>query len=468
MNAAVATAWDPEAEPELQRADAPREPDRKHGWFRYARVRLKGATPQFWILQVYLVLFQSRVDEHWESIAAFRPRLLLGALLVAMTFGRRLAGIDRAGPAEALGRTPTRWLSVYLVALLASTLLAFDTSLAKKEMYELFVSILTFYLLLFNVRTRGQLLLTIMTLCLGIGLFLAVSYWEFVGGRYDYAQGVVRMLGAGGTFSDPNSFGATIVFMVPLMVWVAIHSRAFLLKAAALAYGGLTCVAVFYTSSRSALVLLGLSGLWALWMLPRGWPRRVAGFMLVALAVGMLAQLSDSQRKRIESLVSSDTYKNEESTVGRIRGYEVALEILEKEPIVGVGPGNWSAYRVARIDGDKLQPHNLLGQALATRGIVGTLAFFGFLIAWWRLSRQRRRILANRTPAVAWDCASRDLARAMVCGAFLLLVSGLGAHNMDRPNWFWFPAIMILGFATRPVPADYEEMETVDSDEAPA
>ena len=38
---------------------------------------------------------------------------------------------------------------------------------------------------------------------------------EFVGGRYTYRMGIVRLLGVDTSLGDPNSFGASIVFALP-------------------------------------------------------------------------------------------------------------------------------------------------------------------------------------------------------------------------------------------------------------
>lgn len=457
-----------EAAPELKRADAPTEPDRKRGWFRFARLRL-GLTPleaaQFWVVQAYLFFQLSMLDEEIELLKTVRPRFLLGALALALVFGPRIAGLTQANRTARLAKRPTAWVLAYLAALFLSTLWAFDAGAAREAFKNLVIMILSYFFLLSVIRTRGQFLVTVLTFCVGGGMFLSMSFWEYIGGRHDYAQGVIRMVGIGGSYADPNSFGATVVLLLPLMVWVAVHSRALLIKACALGYSGLALMAAFYTSSRSALVLCVMTAVWAVFQLRSQGARVVVLGLMVVLGVAMVAGLSESQVKRIQSLVSSDTYRKEESTVGRIDGYVVGWRIFRENPLNGVGPDNWSIYRVKRVDGDPLLPHNLIGQSLATRGFLGTVTFFGFLVVWVMLGLQTIKKRKRLPEPTRWDEAVIGFSRAMIFGAFLLLVSGLGAHNMDRPNWFWYPALLFACLASQVVREDYDESALEESEQ---
>jgi O-antigen ligase len=305
-----------------------------------------------------------------------------------------------------------------------------------------------YFLIVVIVRTRRELMLTCLTLCLGGGIFLTYSLWEFRNGRMDFAQGVPRMIGIGQSNSDANSFGATIVYLLPLVAWVGVVARSWLLRLCALGYGVLTTVCVFLTSSRTALALLALTVLFVVAVLLRGRGRWAGAAVIAALAAFMATGLSEAQVQRIESIFSSDTYERDMSTRGRIIGYQVAWRILGENPVAGVGPGNWSAYRMRKVDGDVLMPHSLAGQLVATLGVLGTLTFLGYLVACglfaWRAFRGRAR---STDP---WDAAVRGLACVTVFVFLLLLVGGLSGHNLERPNWVWMPALLVAAVACRP------------------
>jgi O-antigen ligase len=250
------------------------------------------------------------------------------------------------------------------------------------------------------------------------------------------------MMGAGRSVSDPNSFAGTIAFSLPLLVWTAVWTRSRLLRACVLVYALLATFSVIQTHSRSGLVLHALNVLFALAMLPGRRAKLGMAAVLAGLVVWLAAGQTDEAMDRYSSIFSKTTYTKESSTVGRIEGYRIAGRMFAENPLTGVGPGCWPAYRMRRIDGDKLMPHNLTGQVIATYGLAGTVPFVlylgaVFVFAW----RVRRRRAGSVDP---WDRAVASLAAAVAFTLVLLLVSGLGAHNVDRLAWYLLPALLAV------------------------
>ena len=434
--------------PPPPRADEPRPPKVHGGFFGFASSSLTGLPIEFWTLQAYLFFQLSVLDEEIGFLERFRPRMFLGAFTLLVALARLVFRAVQHGERPPRPAAPTAWLLAFVVVEGFATLLAFDYSIAQPAFQEHLTVLVGYLLIVTIVRTRRELMLTVLTLCFGGGVFLSYSYWEFLNGRYDYAQGVVRMIGIGRSNADANSFGATIVYLMPLVVWVGVTARSWFLRFCALGYGLLTALCVFLTSSRSALMLLALNVLFVIALLPRGLPRWIGVGLVAGLGVFLFGGLSEEQTKRIASIFSSDTYEKDMCTRGRIEGYEVGWRILMENPVLGVGPGNWGAYRMRKVDGNQLEAHNLTGQLIATRGIAGTLTFVGYLVASvvfsLRLWRRRRR---SPDP---WD---RAVARLAVTGVFvlgLLLVAGLAGHNLERPNWVWMPALVVAAAACKP------------------
>jgi O-antigen ligase len=195
-------------------------------------------------------------------------------------------------------------------------------------------------------------------------------------------------------------------------------------------------------------MLLALNVLFVIALLPRGLPRWVAVGLVAAFGAWLFAGLSEEQTKRIASIFSSDTYEKDMSTRGRIEGYEVGWRIFTENPVLGIGPGNWPAYRMRKVDGSGLEPHNLTGQLIATRGAAGTLAFVGYLVA--SVVFSLRIAWRGRRSPDPWE---RAVARLAFTGVFvlgLLLVAGLAGHNLERPNWVWMPALVVAAAACKP------------------
>ncbi|MDJ0975197.1 MAG: O-antigen ligase family protein [Planctomycetota bacterium] len=438
----------------IPRADAPRETYVRRGFFPFAESHLTGLPPLFWCLQLYIFLSVSALDEHFETtiqsvlpgaLNSLGPRMLIGSLTLVMAVGQMVTR-RRAMPA-AVGKAPTVWLVGFVIASFFSTIWAYLPGFAIDAFIGHFTSMLSFALILVIVQTRRELVLTILTFCAGIGVYMLLSWWEWRGGRYDYAQGVMRMVGAGSAYADPNSFAATIVFAVPLMTWVFVSTSKAWVRICAILFMLLTALAVLKTSSRSGLVLFCMACTWALVFLPRGRMKSAALVVAVIGAMTLPAMLSESQIERIQTIFSGQTYAKEESTHGRVEGYVVAWKMFEQRPLLGVGPGNWSPYRQAKMDGNPLMPHNLTGQLLATRGAVGSLTFLAFLFATlgmaWSTYRSRKQA------GGAWNVAVSKLACAVLMTYALLFISGLGAHNLTRPNWYWCSALLLVALGCR-------------------
>jgi O-antigen ligase len=388
------------------------------------------------------------VDEEIPWLAEFRPRFYVGAFTLLIALGRLVFRAVHKRERPAPLAAPSGWLLAFVGCAGLSTLTAFEFGLALDTFKEWLTVLVGYFLIVTIVRTRRELLLTCLTLCLGAGVFVAWSFWEFKHGRAADAQGVPRMQGIGSSNSDPNSFAMTIVYALPLVIWIGAIARSWLLRVCALGYGVLTTVCVFCTSSRTALAVLAVNVVFMLVLLPGRRARWVAAGLVAVLVAATVPTLTDAQVKRIESMFSADTYEREKSTHDRLIAYGVAWRILGENPLVGVGPGNWSAYRSRKVDGDPLMPHSVGGQLIATLGGLGTLAFLGYLgsIVLFATKAFRRRWQS----ADPWERAVRRLAAVVVFELVLLIIAGLTSHNLERPNWVWMPALLVAAVACRP------------------
>jgi putative inorganic carbon (HCO3(-)) transporter len=410
----------------------------RRGWFPFADTSLSGLPTPFWILMGYLFVGTTCIDEEWAAVGRLRPRLLLGALALVTLFAsfteRRVRG-DR--PAH---RFVQGWLVAFVVAGALSAVFAFDTKLASDAQIAHTTTMLGFFLLLAIVRTRREVCVTILVLVAGFAFYVLRSATEYLNGRHQFTMGVSRMMGAGTSLSDPNSFGGTLAFSLPLVLWAGIHTRSLLLRTCVLAYGLLAAWCAIATHSRSGFLLLALNTGWAFVVIPGRRFRLVMAALLVAFGAYLVGFQSKNAMDRYASIFSKDTYKNESSTRGRIEGYQIAARMLAEEPVLGVGPGCWSAYRMRKIDGHKLMPHNMPGQLAATMGVLGAGTFLGYLVAVLSFGLAARAARA-RSPD-PWDRAVRALAGTALFTVLLLLVSGTAAHNIERQAWYLMPALL--------------------------
>ena len=76
-----------------------------------------------------------------------------------------------------------------------------------------------FYFLVLSTVSDAQMLRKLLIGFLVVmGIYLTHSYREYRNGRHQYRMGIVRMIGVDETSGEPNAFGATIVYSLPLTV----------------------------------------------------------------------------------------------------------------------------------------------------------------------------------------------------------------------------------------------------------
>jgi O-antigen ligase len=270
-----------------------------------------------------------------------------------------------------------------------------------------------------------------------MGLYLLHSFREYVSGRHTYRMGISRMIGVDTTLGDPNSFGASIVFALPIVaaLWQS-GTGGRLGRFLLFGYVGLSSLCILLTGSRSSL--LGL----LLWFTIIIWGTKyrftaLAGFALAA-PVAFVA-LPESLQTRFETIINPEVgpANARESSEGRYQGLVLGWYQWTNNPLTGIGPGAWRPANHTLIES-----HNLYGQLVGETGTLGLLAFVALLGCYWANLRAIRRI---RREVPVW---SNDLVftlpSAIGVGVFLLLFMGTFGHNLFRFTWLWYGGFLII------------------------
>jgi O-antigen ligase len=164
--------------------------------------------------------------------------------------------------------------------------------------------------------------------------------------------------------------------------------------------------------------------------------------------------LPDEQKNRLRTLWDPEAgpANAQASTEGRVVAFQAAVAIFEKNPLLGVGPGNFKDYRQSYGDGIYLSPHNLLGNVISELGILGTATFLLVVVATF-LNCAKMKALARRVrhPDVL---VLNGLGIACRNAVILLLVEGISDHDLYRFNWFWLAAFCLVALEC------YREAET--------
>ena len=289
-------------------------------------------------------------------------------------------------------------LTLYLAIATLSLLFAEDVTLSLFEVF-LFAQLYLVYLYVANtVRTRQDVLFVVWMLLIGailesvviIGLKFTSMETTVIGPAHIYVEsdptgGWTRI---GGTMG-PNVAGAYLSVVLAFAASVLFTNIGRTYKRLAIAVLVLGQIAIILTFSRGAWMALtvAISVLCAV-----AWRRR--GLSLKApiaiLLIVLLLCLPFSD------VISARLFGNDNGAAeSRIPLMKLALRIIADNPILGVGSNNFSVAMNRYLTGEFRSPnaflfivHNKYLLIWAETGIVGLLAFLGFLLGALRKGSQ--------------------------------------------------------------------------------
>jgi O-antigen ligase len=271
-------------------------------------------------------------------------------------------------------------------------------------------------------------------------MMAAMSINNYYHGGFQYRMGIMRAIGLGGSYADPNAHAATLTYAAPVIFYF-FKDAAKRWQQMLIAGGSvIILVNIVLTGSRTAMI--GILVLVAV-IIVRSRRKLIYGAVaVVGLMVAMLL-MPEQYKTRFESTtdISSET-SSAESARGRIEGLEHGFHLFLKHPLTGVGAGCYQEARGQEF-GVYFESHNMLGQLIAEGGLVG-LAGFGFFV--WALLRSIRtsRKLTRKLPASVDNRLMISLVEGILVSVWLLFLFGLAGHNLYRYNWYFFAAIVTV------------------------
>jgi hypothetical protein len=376
-----------------------------------------------WVLGGYLWLYIHRPFEVWPALGNLQfERLYMIATLLCWLFypGKRFVS----------NRLHLAFASFALALVLCWLVSPYGDDGAKTV--EDFFKVAVFYILLITtVHDERALRLMLLIYLAAVGVYMAHSFAEFLHGRHVFRMGIRRLIGVDSTYNDPNTFSATLLYSLPLTLPFWAEKPRGNLRLALVAYVGLSLVCMLLTGSRGALVGLGCLAV----MLLGVSRRRGVLFVLLALAVPVgWSLLPEELHARFRTLVdpSAGPANAQESAEGRTKGIVDGLRLWGRSPITGFGPNSFG-----KAAGHGFQAHNLYGQTLGELGGLGAIALSVVLLAFALNAAEVRRLVREN----GWkEVFPARLSRAVSLSVLLMLVMGLGSHNLYRYTWMWFGA----------------------------
>jgi O-antigen ligase len=386
-----------------------------------------------YLLAGYMFLFIHRPFEVWPALGEMRLELVYVLL----------AGLLWLGIA-AKGWISNRLHLAYL-GFTAAILVSWMSSPWQDQsgtVMEDYLKLLVFYVLLVTVvRDEASLKFMVKAFLVVMAVYMLHSLWEYRNGRHTYRMGIHRLMGVDTSFNDPNTFGASIVYALPLVLifWKKGSTPGARVPGINYLVGGyvaLSVLCVVLTGSRSAFLGLILLAVFL------GWHSRWrVRFGVAALALSPLLWLlvPGELQDRFATIIDPDRGPSNAQTSadGRIEGLRIGLELWLANPVTGCGPGAWRP-----ASGSTIESHSLYGQLLGETGALGVLGFGGVLLCLlWNI----RRINAARRDHPEWaDDFPLRLGQALGFGFLMMLIGGLFGHNLFRYNWLWYGGFLIV------------------------
>jgi putative inorganic carbon (HCO3(-)) transporter len=367
-----------------------------------------------------------------ESVTAVK---LLGVLLFVAWILRALVRSEPLRVSPVLG-----WVGLLGLAVGLSLLLAPDPSQSVFDALRYALFIVFFFLILQLTHTSADVRRIVRVMVLSSSL---AACWGL------YGLIVLGISRAAGPISDPNDFAYLMTCVLPLAGYLLVSERRrrvlWAICCLVLLSGALG------TLSRGALVGLSAVVLWGL--VTRRIP--VSGILLgiagqlsvAAIAFSVWAPLLHDRLQQKGNIA-------ERNVTTRQALWAAALRMAEDRPVTGVGPGRFGIeapqyVRNVPLTLERPYVHNSYLSMLAETGLLGLLAFAGFLASTWRLLGRARRDAIDKE-----DIEARRLGTAMQASLVVAIVAGIFlSGQLTTPFWLLGALAAVVAGTAERVPA---------------
>lgn len=308
-----------------------------------------------------------------------------------------------------------------LISITTYFALDHDYSLARWDKHMRSLALVLVVMAMVNSKLRIQAFLWV--IALSIGYFAAKG-----GGGILFSGFGSRIYGPDGTaIADNNELAVAICMTLPILYYLRSTTANPLVKAACIAVGVLSVIAVIGTFSRSGFVALVAVAI-AFVLLDR--PRLATVLVPGAVVLGIWTYAPAEWFQRIETI---ETYKTDESASQRLAAWQTSWRIAVDRPMLGGGFSavesekafryvyvDWRASEEVQSKSRNRAAHSIYFQVMSDHGFLG-LGLWLMIIAFGMINLMRVLALSRDREDLRW---ARALARALVLSFSGYLVGG--------------------------------------------
>ena len=360
----------------------------------------------------------------WVWVSVMNPHRLTWNYAADFPFAQAIAIVTLIGILLSRKERKFPWTPVTVVMVLlilwmnVNMIFALDHEAAFPMWDRVMKIFLMTFVALYVLRTKQdvQVLIWVIT--------LSVAFFGIKGGLFTIREGgEFRVYGPPGSFiEENNSLALATIMTIPLLWYLYLQATKGWLRLGLLGAMVLCSLSALGSHSRGAFLAIGAM-LGSLWLKSRR--KLITGFVLILLVPFAIAFMPEKWEERMRSI---QHYEQDSSAMGRINAWNMAVNLATDRAPLGGGFEiyNRSVFgRYAPVPDDVHSAHSIYFQMLGEHGYIG-LALF--LLLWWLVWRDARRIVKQARGRNEWQWAS-DLARMIqvslvgyaVGGAFLNL-----------------------------------------------
>jgi len=329
----------------------------------------------------------------WTWIGFMNPHRLTWSFAYEMPFAMIVALVTLVG--LLMSREPKKipWtresilLFIFVIWVLATTINSMYPALAWVKMNQFWKILLMIYVTMMLMQNKERVDLLVWVIALSIG------FYGVKGGIFTIMHGgVYHVRGPEGSFiGGDNEMGLALIMTIPLLRYLQLASRQFLVRWGLSAAMLLSAVATVGSQSRGALLGLVAMGTF-LWLKSRN---KIFTALLGGIAVALVLMVMPQQW--YDRMATIRDYQSDQSATGRINAWKMAFNMAKNRPLGG-GFDCFQEYSFALYapDPDDVHDsHSIYFEVLGDHGFVGLALFLVLgLMTWrtasWVVGRARR------------------------------------------------------------------------------
>jgi putative inorganic carbon (HCO3(-)) transporter len=247
--------------------------------------------------------------------------------------------------------------------------------------------------------------------------------------------GRIRYLGL---LADPNDMANIMLVSLSMAIYLALGKGSMLTtRMISIACIFVILWGIVLTESRGAFVGIAMMIMVYFTVQRRNWKILLLAPILITALLALLPERFSAEDQTAES-----------SSAGRIFAWSVGLNLLQSNPIFGVGYGQF-------VDYNRLTAHNSFVLAFAELGLVGYLIWVAMLslalFTSWRIQSSRTETLTTDTSKISQIVLNQEAAQALFYGLIGLLTTAffLSRTYMSAIYFMVGMAVGLYGLASR-------------------